>query len=148
MSITALQPHDVSARIHYFKDAEDGSHPTLEEIEFLVPKFVDAQQVTIRNVRGFEKDFNFTDHGFQFLQSEWPFEGPLDDETAVEQVRPAAEELLKKWYACSCLLQTTRLTAFQYRRLKSHCFQSCCSIFRKGADGHPGSIRSSCPRTQ
>lgn len=95
MSVTA-GPHDVQAKIHYYKDAEDGEPATLEGITSLAPKFVDSQEVTIHDVRGFEQDFNLGDNGFQFLKSDWPFEDPLDEETIINRVRPAAEKLVKQ----------------------------------------------------
>lgn len=97
LSETSQQPpHHVEAVIHYVKMAEDGTEPTITDINTDNGRFMDSRKVQIRDVRPSVTDFKLEKHGFEYVKYDVPGDHVSDENAITSVYYPEMEELVKK----------------------------------------------------
>lgn len=90
-------PQDVNTVLHYHKPNEDGSppHPTYVDRPETYDRPTEVHPVTVRDVRGREKDFTLDGNGFQLHRHTASEKDFLDDEKIKNGYYAETEQLLK-----------------------------------------------------
>jgi hypothetical protein len=93
-------PHDVDTVLHYHKPNEDGSppHPTYIDRPETFNRPTEVHPVTVRDIRGREKDFTLDGNGFQIHKQSANEKEFLDDEQVKSGYYAETEQLLKDVY--------------------------------------------------
>jgi len=89
--------HDVPTTLYYYDDPGDGTPPAPTYIGRTDNKerpFV-AQDVTVTDISGREKDYNLNNHGFQIYNHSSKERDFVDDEKIKAEYYPEIEQLLK-----------------------------------------------------
>jgi hypothetical protein len=91
-------PQDVDTVLHYFKPNSDGSppHPTYVGRPETYDRPNEIHPVTVRDVRGREKDFTLDGNGFQLHRHTAGEKDFLDDEKIKSGYYAETEQLLKE----------------------------------------------------
>lgn len=90
------KPHDVEAEILYMKDADDGTTPEIKDIADLNPKFLETRQVTVKDVRGSEKDCTLEGNGFEFMHHSTSMKDFANEKMVTAEHYPEMEQFIKK----------------------------------------------------
>jgi hypothetical protein len=90
-------PQDVDTVLHYFKPNADGSppHPTFVDRPETYERPSEVHPVTVRDVRGREKDFTLDGNGFQLHRNTASEKEFIDDEKIKSGYYAETEQLLK-----------------------------------------------------
>ena len=90
-------PQDVQTVLNYFKPNEDGSppHPTYTDRPETYDRPVETHPVTVRDIRGREKDFTLDGNGFQVHRQASSEKEFRDDEKIKSGYYAETEQLLK-----------------------------------------------------
>jgi hypothetical protein len=90
-------PEDVNTILHYHKANEDGSppHPTYVDRPETYDRPTEVHPVTVRDVRGREKDFTLDGNGFQLYRHTASEKDFLDDEKIKARYYAETEQMLK-----------------------------------------------------
>jgi hypothetical protein len=93
-------PQDVNTILHYHKPNEDGSppHPTYVDRPETYNRPTEVHPVTVRDVRGREKDYTLDSNGFQIHTQSANEKDFLDDEQVKSGYYAETEKLLKDVY--------------------------------------------------
>jgi hypothetical protein len=94
---SSTRPQDVNTVLHYHKPNEDGSppHPTYVDRPETYDRPTEVHPVTVRDVRGREKDFTLDENGFQLHRHTASEKDFLDDEKIKAGYYAETEQLLK-----------------------------------------------------
>jgi hypothetical protein len=92
-----LGPQDVQTVLHYFKPNEDGTppHPAYADRPETYDRPVETHPVTVRDIRGHEKDFTLDGTGFQVHRQASSEKDFVDDEKIKSGYYAETEKLLK-----------------------------------------------------
>lgn len=93
-------PQDVNTVLHYYKPNEDGSppHATYVDRPETYERPTQVHPVTVRDIRGHEKDFTLDGKGFQIHAHSANEKDFLDDEKIKSGYYAETEQLLKDVY--------------------------------------------------
>jgi hypothetical protein len=91
-------PQDVQTVLNYFKPNEDGSppHPTYTDRPETYNRPVETHPVTVRDIRGRERDFTLDGNGFQVHRHTASEKDFLDDDKIKSGYYTETEQLLKE----------------------------------------------------
>jgi hypothetical protein len=94
---SSTRPQDVNTILHYHKFNEDGSppHPTYVDRPETYDRPTEVHPVTVRDVRGREKDFTLDRNGFQLHRHTASEKDFIDDEKIKAGYYAETEQLLK-----------------------------------------------------
>jgi hypothetical protein len=90
-------PQDVHTVLNYFKPSEDGTppHPTYTDRPETYDRPIEPHPVTVRDIRGREKDFTLDGNGFQVHRNTANEKDFQDDEQIKSGYYAETEQLLK-----------------------------------------------------
>jgi hypothetical protein len=100
LSTSKNGPQDVNTILHYHKPNEDGSppHPTYVDRPETYSRPTEVHPVTVRDIRGREKDYTLDGNGFQIHTQSANEKEFLDDEQVKSGYYAETEKLLKDVY--------------------------------------------------
>jgi hypothetical protein len=104
-TVNSTGPQDVDTVLHYYKPNEDGSppHATYTNRPETYDRATEVHPVTVRDVRGREKDYTLDGNGFQIHRQSANEKDFLDDEKIKSGYYAETEQLLKDVYVNSLI---------------------------------------------